>query len=304
MERLGKIFIQIASYRDPELVLTIQSLLAGALRPENLVFSITHQCGPDHLDQLKDYVNDPRFKILTVPYKESLGACWARNLLQQQYSGEEWTLQLDSHMRFAEGWDETLITMWHNLYSQGVAKPLITSYVPAYKPDGDPRGRVQTPWGMVFDHFTPEGVALFKPHYLPAAEQSRPWKHWFYSAHFAFAKGNFVKEVPHDPDLYFHGEEVSIAARAYTWGYESFAPHVLVAWHEYTRQGRHKVWDDDRDWWQRDLASKKRYRYLMEIDKPLNPIDWQLWGWGPYRTLAEYESASGLDFKKMSYTGR
>lgn len=304
MERLGKIFIQLASYRDPELPKTIQSLLSGAKWPENLVFSITHQCGPDHADQLQDYVNDPRFKILTIPYKESLGACWARNLLQQQYSGEEWTLQLDSHMRFAQDWDQTLISMWHNLYSQGVAKPLITSYVPAYKPDVDPRGRIQTPWGMVFDYFTPEGVALFKPHYLPVAEQSKPWHHWFYSAHFAFAKGHFVKEVPHDPDLYFHGEEVSIAARAYTWGYTNFAPHTLVAWHEYTRKGRTKVWDDNKEWYKADLASKQRYRYLMEIDKPQNPIDWQLCGFGPHKTLKEYESASGLDFKRMSFTGR
>lgn len=304
MERLGKIFIQIASYRDHELPKTIESLLSGAKWPENLVFSITHQCGQDHADQLVDYVNDPRFKIISVPYKESLGCCWARNLLQQNYNGEEYTLQLDSHMRFAENWDETLIQMWHDLYSQGVAKPLITSYVPSYKPLTDPVGRTQTPWGMKFDYFTTEGVALFKPHYLPTSEQSKPWHHYFYSAHFAFAKGKFVEEVPHDPQLFFHGEEVSIAARAYTWGYESFAPHVLVAFHEYTRQGRTKVWDDDKMWWKRDALSKQRYKYLMEIDKPLKPIHWQQWGWGSYRTLKEYESASGLNFKQMSYTGR
>lgn len=304
MERLNKIFIQIASYKDPELPKTIESIINNAKWPENLVFSITHQWGLDHADQLQDYVNDPRFKICSVPYKESKGCCWARNLLQQNYNGEEWTLQLDSHMRFVENWDETLISMWHNLYSQGVAKPLITSYVPSYNPLTDPVGRTQTPWGMVFDYFTPEHVALFKPHYLPVAEQSGPWHHYFYSAHFAFAKGDFVKEVPHDPQLYFHGEEVSIAARAYTWGYTSFAPHTLVAFHEYTRQGRTKVWDDNSEWYKADALAKQHYKYLMEIDKPQNPIPWQQYGWGPHRTLKEYETASGLNFKKMIYTGK
>jgi len=305
MERLDKIFIQIASYRDPELVPTIQSLLANAKWPENLVFSIAWQhCPETEATQLDKYTSDPRFKILPIDYKGSLGACWARNLLQQQYSGEEWTLQIDSHMRFEKNWDETLISMWYNLWRTGVVKPLITSYVPSYRPDGDPQGRVQTPWGMVFDHFTPEGVALFKPHYLPVAEQTGPWHHWFYSAHFAFAKGDFVKEVPHDPHLYFHGEEVSIAARAYTWGYSSFAPHILIAWHEYTRQGRTKVWDDNKEWWKADLLSKQRYNYLLGQKEPPKQIDWQQYAWGPYKTLSEYEKASGLSFKMMSYTGK
>ena len=37
------------------------------------------------------------------------------------------------------------------------------------------------------------------------------------SAHFIFTDGS-VEEVPYDPDLYFHGEEPSLAARSYTHG--------------------------------------------------------------------------------------
>ena len=36
----NKIFIQIASYRDPQLVPTIKSILENAKKPENLVFCI------------------------------------------------------------------------------------------------------------------------------------------------------------------------------------------------------------------------------------------------------------------------
>jgi hypothetical protein len=38
-----KIFIQIASYRDPELTPTIKSCLENAKYPENLVFGICRQ---------------------------------------------------------------------------------------------------------------------------------------------------------------------------------------------------------------------------------------------------------------------
>ena len=44
-------------------------------------------------------------------WKESKGLCWARSLIQKLHNGEEYTLQLDSHHRFVENWDEELINM-------------------------------------------------------------------------------------------------------------------------------------------------------------------------------------------------
>ena len=48
--------------------------------------------------------------------------------------------------------------------------------------------------------------------------------------------GQWCIEVPYDPDYYFHGEEISLAVRSYTWGYDLFHPHKIIAWHEYTRK--------------------------------------------------------------------
>jgi len=72
-----KIFIQVASYRDPQLIPTIQSALENAKRPENLVFGIARQYHPDdNFDNLDEYRNDKRFRIIDIPYTESKGACW------------------------------------------------------------------------------------------------------------------------------------------------------------------------------------------------------------------------------------
>src|SRR4028119_761367 len=98
---MESIFIQIASYRDPELLPTLRDCISKAGNPENLVFSIAWQhCDCDEWDNLLEFKNGSRFKIIDIPSKESKGACWARNLLQQQYSGETYSLQLDSHHRF------------------------------------------------------------------------------------------------------------------------------------------------------------------------------------------------------------
>lgn len=297
-----KIFIQIASYRDPQLIPTLKDCISKAKFPENLVFSITWQNSKDDVwDNLDEFEGDQRFKIIKVDYKESRGACWARNLLQKQYDNEQYTLQLDSHHRFIENWDEELITMYENLRNKGYNKPLITSYISSYDPDKDPEGRVQVPWKMNFDRFIPEGAVFF----LPAGidnhkELNEPIPARFYSAHFAFSGGQFVKEVPHDPEYYFHGEEISIAVRAYTWGYDLFHPHKIIAWHEYTRKNRTKQWDDDKKWVEKNNNSHLRNRKLFEMDGLEKDIDFGIYDFGKVRSLEDYERYAGISFKKRA----
>jgi hypothetical protein len=298
----NKIFIQIASYRDPQLLPTLRNCIAMSKYPENLVFSIAWQHSiEDEWDNLYEYKDDSRFKIIDIDYRDSKGACWARNALQQQYDGEKYTLQLDSHHRFVQNWDEELIEMYNTLKSKGINKPLLTGYVSSFDPDNEPEGRNMNPWKMNFDRFIPEGAVFF----LPASienhkELSEPIPARFYSAHFAFTSGNFVLEVPHDPEYYFHGEEISIAVRAYTWGYDLFHPHKVVVWHEYTRKGRTKQWDDDSEWSKRNAQSHLRNRKLFEMDGEINDIDFGKYGFGSVRSLEEYERYAGISFKKRA----
>ena len=79
-----KIFVQIASYRDPQLVHTIKNMIENAKNPNNLRFGIARQFhSDDKFDDLSEYNEDDRFKIINIPYQESKGVCWARNLTQQ-----------------------------------------------------------------------------------------------------------------------------------------------------------------------------------------------------------------------------
>ena len=297
-----KIFIQIASYRDPQLITTLRDCISNAKYPENLVFSIAWQHSvEDEWDSLYEYKNDKRFRVLDINYKDAKGACWARNQLQQNYNEEEYTLQLDSHHRFIKDWDDELINMYEELRSKGVNKPLLTSYISSFDPDNDPAGRINVPWKMNFDRFIPEGAVFF----LPASidnykELTEPIPARFYSAHFAFASGQFVKEVPHDPDYYFHGEEISIAVRAYTHGYDLFHPHKIIAWHEYTRKNRTKQWDDDKSWHLKNDDCHLRNRKLFEMDGLVKDINFGIYDFGTERTLEDYERYAGLSFKKRA----
>lgn len=297
-----KIFIQIASYRDPQLIHTIRDCDMKASDPSKLVYSIAWQHSQeDEWDQLYEFKDDPRFRVVDIDYKDSKGACWARNQLQQNYDGEEYTLQIDSHHRFVQDWDLELISMYNQLKEKGHEKPLLTGYVSSFDPDNDPAGRIQTPWKMNFDRFIPEGAVFFLPASIDNYKQlTEPIPARFYSAHFAFTTGDFVKEVPHDPEYYFHGEEISIAVRAYTWGYDLFHPHKTVIWHEYTRKGRTKQWDDDKTWGGKNSNSHKRNRKLFEMDGEVKDIDFGIYDFGKVRSLLDYEKYSGLSFKKRA----
>ena len=298
----GKIFIQIASYRDPQLIPTIKDCIKNAKKPEKLVFSIAWQhSSEDAWDSLDEFKDDKRFRIVDINYSESKGACWARNQLQQNYNGEEYTLQLDSHHRFVENWDEELILMYKQLVKKGHKKPLLTGYVSSFDPDNDPNGRTIQPWKMNFDRFIPEGAVFFLPATIDDyKERTEPIPARFYSAHFAFSTGKFVEEVPHDPEYYFHGEEISIAVRAYTHGYDLFHPHKVIVWHEYTRKGRKKQWDDDKQWVSKNVHCHSRNRKLFGMDGEVKDVDFGIYDFGKERTLEDYERYAGLSFKKRA----
>jgi hypothetical protein len=154
---------------------------------------------------------------------------------------------------------------------------------------------------MNFDRFIPEGAIFFMPGHIDNYKTlTEPLPARFYSAHFAFTSGQFVKEVPHDPNFYFHGEEISIGVRAFTWGYDLFHPHKTIVWHEYTRKGRTKQWDDDSTWGKRNEESHKRNRKLFEMDGEIKDIDFGIYDFGKIRSLNDYEKYAGISFKKRA----
>jgi len=262
---MSKIFVSIASYRDPELLPTLRDLINNCQEPENLHICVGWQHSEeDTWDNLTEFIKDSRFTILDIDHKDSKGVCWVRNKIQDYYNGEDYYFQLDSHHRFTKNWDRTLKDYISYLQVKGHEKPIISAYIPGYFPENDPAGRVQEVWGLNIMRFLPEGAVFLQPFHVPNWQNMKePFKTRFLSGHFIFAIGKFAKEVPYDPKFYFHGEETSISARAYTHGYDLFSPHKPIVWHEYTRQGKQRHWDDHKTFNDLDRASYARFRTLF-----------------------------------------
>lgn len=294
-----KIYIQIAAYRDPELLPTIRDCIKRARNPENLVFCIAWQHSVDDVwDNLDVYKADPRFKIIDIDYKDGLGTCWARHILNENYAGEKYMLQLDSHHRFVRDWDVKCKKMMDDLIEAGHEKPVLTAYVPSYDPENDPASRVKEIWKLNFDRFIPEGAIFMLPALVENLEMHKlPIPTRFFSAHFVFTFGQFIKDVPYDPNLYFHGEEISMAVRAYTQGYDLFIPNEIVCWHEYTRKGRVRHWDENKKWETLNNKSLKRVKQLLGVDGEKPDYEFGIYGLGTQRKLEDYEAYSGIRFR-------
>ena len=305
-----KIFVQLASYRDPQLIPTIQHAISKADNPGRLVFGICWQY--DETENPDFFGDNPQFKVRKYHYSESQGLGWARNITNQMLEDEKFTLQLDSHHRFAQGWDTMMIEDYEQA-STFSKKPILSTYLTPFNIEEDNKCGCKrdatlnpTPCLMSQYEFSSDKLLMSMPWYIQDyKERDTVIKARTLSGHFFFVKSDFIKEVPYDPDIYFGGycEETTMSVRAWTSGYDFFSPYRQYIWHEYTRIGRPKHWEDHgtesqtkKTSGERDIFARQKTRQIFEQED--NGIDLTEYGLGTVRTLHEYEEFGGFDFKK------
>lgn len=298
-----KIFVSIASYRDPETTSTILDAISKAKNKNSVFFGLLYQ---DSLPINFALSKNENIKILEYDWRESQGTCWARNAIQEcLYDGEEYYLQIDSHHRFCHRWDEKLILLIEEL-KKNYEKPIIGGYCPGYKPGNNEL--LDSPCRICcHPNFTNQGDLVFYPktikNFLLLREKNIPAiPARFLSGHFLFADGIFSNECSYDPNLYFRGEEISLSARAYTSGYDFFHPTEPIIWHQYMRLEQEKHWNNHTSEngflisaTQRSDNAKARVRALLGMES--SSIKFGKYGLGSKRQLHEYELYAGVDFK-------
>lgn len=286
---LDTIFVQIASYRDPELPHTIEDCLSNAAFPDRLRFGICWQFDELTGDDLAPWLDDPRFRIDKINALDSRGCCWARNRTNRLYRDESYTLQIDAHMRFAPRWDEGLISM---IARTGEALPVLSTYPPAYtlangeallaELDHVPVLRLER---LGFDLTTRLGTDAVR-------HPGKPVPVSFVAAGLLFAPGRFCRDVEYDPEGYFAGEEIMLAVRAFSHGYRFFSPDENLVWHLY---GHHapKHWSDNPNTQmdQHRNALQRLETLLLGDHRELGK-----YGLGAVNSVADFEDRADVDF--------
>lgn len=281
------IFIQIASYRDPELIPTVLDCIEKSSNPQRLYFGICAQYDPleDNLEDLL-FVHS-NIKLKFINYTQAKGTCWARSVAQSLYSGETYSLQIDSHMRFTKDWDIKLIDIWKSLNDE---KGILTAYPGKYYPD-EPESEWPDEPPTVCGVYRVHKNQFKQRGYFFREDEDRVLNGVALSAAYIFGSGKLVTDVPYDPNLYFEGEEMSLALRLYTSGYNIYHPNKVILFHYWLRHGQPRHWTDSKDWGEYQKTAIKRINSLIGLDDD----DLGIYSLGNVRTLEDYKNYSGID---------
>jgi hypothetical protein len=243
-----QIYVQIPAYRDHELGSTLLDLYAKADHPQDLRACVLWQRGEETLPLEVNSL--PNLNLLEIPYSQSRGANWARRHLQQYWQGEPYTLLLDSHHRFCPHWDSDLLDLYQACALRS-PKPLVSTYLPAYDPVKEPDGR---------EHLVTRVMPLRR-------------------------EEGVLVQLFFDPKVYYLRDEVVASLQVFTWGYDVFHPHRILAWHAYDRSRRTPHWEDRPGWHVGQATSLDELRrlFLAEVPPPRGYL-------GPYRSVREFEA--------------
>ena len=266
------IFVSVAAFREHLLAETLMSLFGSSDHPEKVfVGAIVNNCfntdgtckgspkvvGKDkngrdvleHTDGVPDinhietfcsnttftkYCNSGQLRVLYVNETDALGPAAARYYSSKLWGGETFYVQVDSHLHFANGWD-TLYVEDLKL-SSNYPKSVLSTYPPGFV-----NFRQEPPYTR--------GTRLCRcqirsaEDFLPRIEMEgrcnetevRPTQMPFMGAGFFFARSEFLIDVPFDPFLpwLFMGEEVALSIRAWTHGWNIYAPRKNLIGHQY-----------------------------------------------------------------------
>ncbi len=289
---MNKILVEIATYHDPDLLNTVNSAIKQADHPERVFFSICYQ-GDDTNDyEALEKIQGCKLKHLKEP--EIKGLCYARSLCQQMIEDEDFIYQIDSHMRFVKHWDTKMI---EQLLSFNDPKAMISYYpfdftdIMESLPVEDEIFDLPTVPTINFakEFYNDSYFVKLDSNYAREDQKNRLGSPLIAGGNF-FSFANIQKEVLYDPKMCWLGDELPMAIRYFTNGWNNYCPEQSYVYHHYCRKNRavHGSYAEGKE------REEQRFKRLLNLD--CQNHDFGKYGLGKKRTLAQFESCTGIDF--------
>lgn len=309
------IFVSIASYRDDQCLDTVKNLIQQADHPEHLHIVICQQNSPLERDCSPIKSNGAKITIERLSHNDARGPTWARYRIQTHWGGEEYFLQIDAHMRAIHHWD-TILKNQLNMCANP-EKSILTQYPNEYDIVTnlfDRNNAMKENWqvqklrgGMYVQKFSDkEGFYRIQSDYTTSFSR-QPFISAAWAAGFSFSKGSFIREVPYDPytPFLFFGEEMSMAIRAFTHGFDLYSPSVTIMFHNYKRNHRATFWERKDQNPVETLSRFRIYVLLGYLSRASIPAGYEFiltgldhFGLGKERTIEEYERFANISIQK------
>ena len=264
------IFVSIASYRDLELVPTVENLLKMAKNPQNIYISLVvqDQRFPDFSKLFSDY-GILGYSYEKIFYTNAKGVGYARSLAQKPISDfHKYYLQIDSHTRMIQDWDYWMIKD-HKMITEIWGRSILSSYPPAYKILSDGSYTVDNGYVPVLRIEPSNDAVKFNAKYFEyKIDVSNGYRSGYFAAGQAFGLAKDFYETPYDPDIYFWGEEQTLSLRFYEKGINIICPPRNYLFHDYDGSRRIRHWNSGKIV---DTYKSRSNRHIRECYKAILP---------------------------------
>lgn len=299
-EMSNKIFASIVSYGDLDIVPTVRNLLETATQPENIFVVVFRQSVADHDISAIRYLDN--VLVIDCIYNKSKGVVWAHsNIVPSLDPGFKYWLMVDSHTRFDQGWDDLCKENLEAL----PPKSLISVYAPQYFLSKNEKSRG---YQVNYAHdINPDGGVAWGARGVDDFQNIEAFKNSSIAGGLMFSPIELMDEVPIDPYLDYSLQETDQTLRAFTYGWNIYAPKFDGAiYHIYERTTRMFPNTDQ----YRGINVINRWHYKLgvlskeEIDKN-DTFRIEQYGLGTIRTIQEFEEVYKIKFKtKNEILGR
>jgi hypothetical protein len=270
---MDKIYVSLASYKDKELVDTVYSILRRAKNPERVFLSIFSQDEiHPKLENIFDLFGVKDFSYEKVHFSKAKGVGYARSKTQEKLTLDfKYYLQIDSHTRFTDKWDEILISDYEDS-RKFWNMPLIFSSYPipyTYDKNGNEVITAKNEVNIVTIHQV-ESSPLYKTDYEAKIVGNNGEVTPHFCAGFVFGLSEYILKVPYDKNIYFIGEEHTMSIRFFCQDISIVAPAKSYVYHHYYGEDtREKHWEVSPDWGTHEKSSFERILLFFNFD----PLD-------------------------------
>lgn len=262
-----------------------------------------------------------RVDVHFVPAHLSIGPVFARHLGHRLYRGEYYSTQSDAHVTFTTNWDADIISQMEATNNEMAVLTTYLTDVQGAIDDVTGRSKMHTRPIMCNTAYEggPQGLHLrhlSQPERNPTIHgtpQLQPW----WAAGYSFSRGHFLVNVPYDlyQPMIFQGEEMSIAIRGWTVGYDFYSPERSVCFHHYAVGKNAKIRNKVKHFWENSNryagTGKKAMARLLGIvhmNPEIDPSNWDhaeedVYGLGGVRTTEKFYDMFGIDVVKKTTEG-
>jgi len=288
------IFVQISVYHDEEVEKTVRNALLKSSGQNHIVFGI-HAIFYENNSWLNTLKQLPDIRLIESKAPKNIGVGIGRSIAHQLYAGEDYYFQIDAHSRFDQNWDTLLINDIDKHKSNGFEKPIITQYPKPFWYEGDKEKMRE--YESPVTQFCWKDKEGFKDNRITLQGTiDNPKRNIFsisVSAGSLFTEGEFLNP---NKVIFFDGEELLLAARAYTHGYDLFVPSEMFMSHlYYGAEGYFRRRNVLIDWGKEAQELKKKSNEEVKLVLTGEGLvgEGRL---GTKRTLQDYGKFCGLDF--------